>query len=485
MLGILEILTIFFPLSNKHKRESIIYLFFNILLEEIRKIMTIDLFFKPKAVCLIGASDKKNSVGNTLSFNLSKYKEKTYFVNPRLSGKKLYNKKIYSSIKEIKDKIDLAIVATPASISYDIVKEISETKCKNILMITSGFTEIGNSNLSLRIKNLISEKKINLIGPNCLGLLDLASGLDATFNSREKYDLPEKGKVSIITQSGALGLAILDLASKEQLGINKFISYGNALDLNETSLLEYLGNDNSTEIILCYIEGVADGKKFYNTLKKITPKKKVIILKGGTSKKGTEAAKSHTAAIAGSSKVFSSAIKQAGAVQVSTISELFLLSKFYSWYKEHNIKDTQIITNGGGFGVLTTDKLEEKNINLSKPSKTTLEKIKKKVPVYATVSNPIDLTGDADNTRFLETISICLEDRNISSISVLLLLQLASLSKEIPEEIAKLKNKSKKPIFVLTIGGNKTESQIKIFEKNKILCFKDPRELSVLLKLLK
>jgi len=353
------------------------------------------------------------------------------------------------------------------------------------LMVTSGFSEIGRSDLTEKIKKLITKEKINLIGPNCLGILNISKHLDATFNSRDKYDLPKVGKVSIITQSGALGVALLDLASKQRLEINKFVSYGNALDIDETDLLEYFYKDKETDIILCYIEGVRDGKRFYETLKKVIQKKKVIVIKGGISEKGTTAVKSHTAAIAGSSKVFSTVITQAGAIEVKTIKEMFDLARFFSWYAVDKIKDYQIITNGGGFGVLTTDQLDINNLKLSEVTKETSEKIKKTIPVYATFGNPIDLTGDADDKRFLQTIDFCEKDKNTNAIIVLMLLQMPSFSNKIPEEIAKLKSKTKKPIMVVTIGGNKTEKKIEEFEKRRVLCFRDPSELSSILKYLK
>lgn len=442
-------------------------------------------FFEPKSVCLIGASDKSGSVGNTIAKNLSNFKGKVYFTNPRLSGKKLFGKKVFSSITGLSEKIDLSIVATPAAITYEVVKEIAKAKCKNILMVTSGFSEIGRTDLTEKIKTLILKEKINLIGPNCLGILNLSNNLDATFNSRENYDLPMCGKVSIITQSGALGIALLDVSSKQRLEINKFVSYGNALDVDETDLLEYFEKDTKTDIILCYIEGVKNGNKFYKTLKKVTKKKKVIVLKGGISEKGTTAVKSHTAAIAGSTKVFSTALRQAGAIEVKTIKEMFDLSRFFSWYKVDNIKDSQIITNGGGFGVLTTDQLEINKLKLSEVTKETAEKIKKIMPGYATIGNPIDLTGDAGDDRFVQVIDACLKDKNTNSIIVLMLLQMPSISSTIPEKIAKLKANTKKPIMVVTIGGNKTEEKIKEFEKRKVLCFRDPSEITSVLKYLK
>ena len=164
---------------------------------------------------------------------------------------------------------------------------------------------------------------------------------------------------------------------------------------------------------------------------------------------------------------------------------MFDISRFFSWYSIDNIKDSQIITNGGGFGVLTTDQLDINNLKLSEITKETTDKIKKIIPIYASVGNPIDLTGDADDKRFLQVIDLCVKDKNTNSIIVLMLLQLPSISNKIPEEIAKLKAKTKKPIMVVTIGGNKTEKKIEEFEKRKVLCFRDPSELTNILKYLK
>jgi acetate---CoA ligase (ADP-forming) len=430
-------------------------------------------FFNPKSIAIIGASEKEGSVGRTVVKNLEYFSGNKFYVNP--GHDKIFNKKAYKSIIEIKD-VDLAIVVTPAKAVLSVIHEISKTNCKNILMITAGFDEIGNSNLSLEIKKILDKNRINLIGPNCLGILNLENNLDATFNSREKIDLPKPGNVSIISQSGALGVALLDLSSYENLNINKFISYGNALDVDESDLLEFLGQDKKTDVILCYIEGIKDGNKFLRVLKNITKTKKVIILKGGVSQKGTTAVKSHTAAIAGSSEVFFSAIDQFGAYSVDSIKDLFNLAKVFSKYKNQEIKNIQIITNGGGFGVLTTDQLDLNNISLSSLGVETIKKIKKIVPEYAVIRNPIDLTGDADNKRFINTIKFCLEDKSVSAIALLILFQLPAIDESIITDLKKLN--SKKPIFVLAIGGKKTKDIIYKIEQNGFVCFSDPKELA-------
>lgn len=437
-------------------------------------------FFYPKNIAIIGASEKDGSVGRTVIKNLEYFSGEKYYVNP--GHTKIFNKKAYKSITELKN-IDLAIIVTPARAVLSVIQEISKTNCKNVLMITAGFDEVGNNNLSLEIKTILEKQKINLIGPNCLGLLNLENNLDATFNSREKLDLPKSGNVSIISQSGALGVALLDLSSYENLNINKFVSYGNALDVDESDLLEYLGKDKKTEVILCYIEGIKNGSRFLNTLKKITIKKKVIILKGGVSQKGTTAVKSHTAAIAGSSDVFFSAIDQFGAYSVDSIKDLFNLAKIFSKYKNTKIKDVQIVTNGGGFGVLTTDQLDLNNISLCSLSNDTVKKIKKIVPDYAVIKNPIDLTGDADNKRFIDTIKYCLNDKSVSAIALLILFQLPSINESIILDLKKLN--SKKPIFVLAIGGKKTKDIVYKIENNGFICFSDPKDLAKTLSIIK
>jgi len=431
-------------------------------------------FFYPKSIAIIGTSDRLESVGRTISENLSSYSGAVYFINPRLSGCKLFRRDIYKSILNLPESVDLCFIAVPTKIILSVMQEVAKTKCKNIVMITSGFNEIGKDKLTSDLKLILEKNNINLVGPNCLGLLNLENNLNGTFNSKEKLSLPQKGNVSIISQSGALGIAILDLASYEGLRLNKFVSYGNALLLDECDLLSYLGNDKDTQVILIYIEGIKDGRRFIDVLTKVSQNKKVIILKGGISKRGSDAAKSHTAAIAGDNIIFSTAIKQAGAYEVSSINEMFNLAKIFSNYK-NKINNIQIITNGGGLGVLTSDQLDINKINLAELSSESITKIKKIVPEYAIVKNPIDLTGDATTERFIEVTKICLADKKVDSIVLLLLFQLPSLTKNIVEELEKLKRSTSKPIFIVSIGGVQTKEFTTSLEKNGVVCFSDPK----------
>jgi len=430
--------------------------------------------FYPKSIAIIGTSDRLGSVGRTISENLSGYSGNVYFINPRLSGCKLFRRDIYKSIINLPEAVDLCFVAVPTKIVLSVVEDIAKTKCKNIVMVTSGFNEIGKDKLSQDLKLILEKNNIHLIGPNCLGVLNLENNLNGTFHSKDKLSSLLKGNVSIISQSGALGIAILDLASYHGLRLNKFVSYGNALVLDECDLLNYLHTDKETDVILVYLEGIKNGRRFIDTLKKVSLVKKIILLKGGISKFGAQAVKSHTAAIAGDNLVFSSAIKQAGAYQVNSISEMFNLAKVFSNYKT-KVNNIQIITNGGGLGVLTSDQLDINKINLAELSNESISKIRKIVPEYAIVKNPIDLTGDATTERFIETLKICLSDKKVDSIVLLLLFQLPSLTKDIVEKLEELKKKTIKPIFVVSIGGTQTKEFTNSLENSGIVCFSDPK----------
>jgi len=439
--------------------------------------------FSPKSIALFGASDRNGSVGRALAENLLSYKGKVYYLNPRL--KLLFGKKVYSSIIDVKEIIDLAIIAVPSKVAVDIVKDLAKVNCKNIIIISSGFNEVGSDSLTEELMSIVKKHKMNLIGPNCLGVLNLDNNLDAIFSSKEKLVRPANGKISIISQSGALGIAILDFANFESLKINKFISYGNALDVDESDLLEYLSNDKGTDVILCYIEGVKNGRRFFNVLKKVSLKKKVIVIKGGISRQGNKAAMSHTAAIAGSSEVFSSAVRQAGGYPVDSITDMFNLARLFSTYKKIDLKNIQIITNGGGFGVLTSDQLDINGIKLAEMSDKTRKKIKKLVPSYAVVKNPMDLTGDADNERFIKAIRLCLKDKSISAIAVLFLFQLPAIDHNIIKELKMIRKSVNKPLFILAIGGKDTDKFIKELEQNNIICFRDPKFLARTIKYVK
>jgi len=269
-------------------------------------------FFKAKSIAVIGASRNPNKIGHVIVKNLleSDYSGKIYPVNPNAS--EIVGLKSYSSVSSIRGKVDMAVISVPAKYALKAVESCGKKRIKYVIMVTAGFSEVGNHDLEKDLLFLVRKYRINLLGPNVLGVFDAYSGLDTLFLPRLRLNRPKPGGISFISQSGAIGSATLDLAAKEGYGFAKFISYGNALSINESDLIEYLGNDKQTKVICLYVEGIRDGKRFIKVCKKVSKKKPIVALKGGVTKSGSKATLSHTASLAGSVDIYKAAFKQAG-----------------------------------------------------------------------------------------------------------------------------------------------------------------------------
>jgi acetate---CoA ligase (ADP-forming) len=433
-------------------------------------------FFNPKKIAVIGASRKKDKIGNIILKNLLEKKFKIYPVNP--NSKKILGKKCYSDISEIKEKIDLAIIATPANTVQEILEKAGEKKIKNIIIISSGFKEIGNTKIENDLKKTIKKYSLKVIGPNCLGIFDSYSGIDTLFMKKERLHRPKKGAISFISQSGALGGAVLDYASKKNIGFSKFISYGNAVDIDETDILEYLGKDKNTAVICMYVEQVKRGKNFIEASKKI--KKPIIFLKGGTTNSGKKAALSHTGSLAGDSEIYSGALRQAGCIQIKKIKEMFILAEILTKIKKSpKGKRIQIITNGGGYGINAADLLENAGLKLAEPDKKEYEKFKKEYP-RITISNPLDILGDSRNETYNQAIKSCIKDKNNDLILVLMLTQVPLIDEKITEIL--IKNSKEKPIIFAVLGSGLAEKiSTKLKEKN-IPCYELIEESVIAIK---
>ncbi|MBI5332654.1 MAG: CoA-binding protein [Candidatus Aenigmarchaeota archaeon] len=427
--------------------------------------------FNAKSVAIIGASRDPKKLGHVVLENmLHGYKGATYPINPEASF--ILGKKCYQSILSTDDKIDLAVVMTPAKTVPGIIGECARKGVKTAIILSVGFGEIGNHKSEGLIMK--AKKKMRILGPNCIGVYDSYSKIDTIFTTPQRQGRPGHGGISFISQSGAFGAILMDLLASEGIGLAKFISIGNRIDIDESEALEYLRNDNETKTIALYIEGVKNGRNFFNVLKKTAKQKPVIVMKAGRTGAGIEAVSSHTGTLAGHSKIFSAVFKQSHAIEATKIEDLGDFSKIFASQPFPKGKRVQIITNGGGLGILCIDELEKKQLKIAKLAEKTIKHIEKNVPAYVSVSNPMDLSGDATTERFELAIETCLKDKNTDALVIAILLQISAVQSNIVDVIINAK-KHKKPIVVCSIGGDFTTKHKKLLEQHDIPTYPTPQ----------
>lgn len=434
-------------------------------------------FFNPKSVAIIGVSRNPKKIGQVLFRNLidGGYKGHVYLVNPKAG--EIMNHKVYSSILKIKEKIDLTIIAIPAKFVFNAVKECNKKGVKDVLIISSGFKEIGNVKEENKLEEYCLKNKIRIIGVNCLGIFDAYNNFDTVFLPRYRLKRPEKGGISFVCQSGAIGSAILDLSSDKGHKFSKFISYGNATIVDESDLLEYLEDDENTKVICLYVEGVKDGDKFFKIAKRVSKKKPIIALKGGITEEGSEATLSHTGALAGAVEVYKGIFKQTGIIEVSSLEEMFNVASLIEKVGRIDGNRIQVITNGGGYGILTTDAIVGSgNLELAKFSKKNKRYLRSKFSRLINIRNPLDLVGDADSEMYRTAIESCLNDRNIDLLFVICLYQTPLITTDIVDYISGFNDLCKKPIVVVSTGGEFTEVLSSRLEENGVVVYTYPEQ---------
>jgi len=432
----------------------------------------LDFIFKPSSIAVIGASEDERKIGHIVFKNLIErgFKGKVFPVN--IKRKEILGIRCYSSVKEIPEKVDLAIIVIPAKCVPSVVRDCAEHGVKGLIVITAGFREIGEEGIKLEeeILRIIKEAKIRMVGPNCLGVINTFNNMNATFAS----DLPPPGKVSFFSQSGALGVALIDWAIENDFGIGKFASLGNKLDLNETDFLEYFGNDPETDVILGYIEDIKDGKRFLEVATRVSKIKPVIIIKAGTTEAGARAASSHTGALAGFDRAFTEAFKKAGIIRVNTIQELFETAEIFKLKKLPTGNRLLVITNAGGPGIIAADTAEKFGIKLDPMSKESIEAIVDKLPSTASLYNPVDIIGDATSERYKIVLEQAIRDPFVEGICVILTPQAVTDVENVAREIVNINQVSEKPIFTCFIGGKKVKEASKFLKSQQIPCYADP-----------
>ena len=419
-------------------------------------------FFHPQSIAVIGASNTDGKVGNDVIRNLNfNFKGPIYPINPHES--KILGYKAYASIKALRQTPDLAIIIIPAAVVPQEVEDCAKKGIKNFVIISAGFKEVGTEGAKLE-QQLVDLKKrygLQILGPNCLGYIAAMPPVNASFAN----EFPEVGNIAFISQSGALGTAILDMAAAQKIGLSYFVSLGNKCDIDEIDMLEYLADDKNTKVILLYLENISDGPRFIEVAKRVTRKKPVIVLKSGKTAQGMKAVSSHTGSLAGVAEVYSAAFKQAGAIEVEDVEDFEAVAEVMSYQELPKGNKVAVLTNAGGPGILVTDLLPKYGLELATFSKETMAKLKAGLPPAASVHNPVDIIGDALADRYAYAFSQIVKDKNVDSIIVVLTPQRMTQIAATAEAIGKQNARTKKPVILCFMGEKSIVPHYALFKK--------------------
>ena len=411
----------------------------------------LDALFLPNSVAMIGASERSGTVGRTVLENLlhPSFQGKVYAINPRHS--ELCGIKTYPSIGDVPEKIDLAVVATPAPTVPHVIGECVDAGVKSAVVISAGFRERGSKGVELerQIQEQLRRGGMRLIGPNCLGIMNPTVSLNATFAK----DAPRPGNVAFLSQSGALLTAILDWGQREQVGFSAIVSTGSMLDVDWGDLIYHFGDDPHTHSILLYMESVGNARSFLSAAREVALRKPIIVIKAGHSEEASRAAASHTGALTGSDEVLDAAFHRSGVLRVHTIADLFYMAEVLSKQPRPKGPRLTIVTNAGGPAVLATDSLIASSGQLATPSDTTLQALDQFLPPHWSHNNPIDILGDADSERYARALEIACNDPNSDGLLVILAPQGMTDPSQVAERMKPYAKSSGKPVLASWMGG--------------------------------
>jgi len=376
----------------------------------------LDALFAPKTIAIIGASEKPGSVGRTLAENLRAFEETTYLVNP--NHKEVLGAKTFPDIVSLPEKVDLAVIATPAPTVPGLIRECAKAGVAGAVIISAGFKECGTTGAELERQILAEARRgrLRLIGPNCLGVMAPHARLNATFAE----GIARPGNVAFISQSGALCAAVLDWSFRENVGFSAFVSVGSMLDVGWGDLITYFGDDPHTKSIVCYMESVGDARAFLSAAREVALTKPIIVLKVGHTEAAAKAAASHTGALTGSDAVLDAAFRRVGVLRVETIEELFDMAEVLAKQPRPHGPRLAMVTNAGGPGALATDALVFSGGQVANLSPATTEALSRFLPPHWSHGNPIDLLGDADAERYAKAVALAAKDPNTDGVLVVL-----------------------------------------------------------------
>jgi acetyltransferase len=434
--------------------------------------LPLDAIFAPRAVAVIGATEKPGSVGRAILRNLisNPFGGAVYPVNPHRPN--VLGIRAYARIADVPESVDLAVVVTPAPTVPDVVRECVEAGVKGAIIISAGFKETGREGAELESKVMEAARRgpMRLIGPNCLGVMRPGLGLNATFATQ----IARPGTVGFLSQSGALCTAILDWSLRVNVGFSAFVSVGSMLDVGWGDLIDYLGGDPDTKCIVVYMESVGDARSFLSASREVALSKPIIVIKPGRTETAAKAAASHTGSLAGSDEVLDAAFRRVGVLRVNSISQVFDIAEVLSKQPRPRGPRLAIVTNAGGPGVLATDALIENRGELAALSSQSMEALNRSLPPAWSHNNPIDILGDADAERYARTLAITAQDPNIDGFMVILTPQTMSDPTGTARELQAYAKVPGKPVLASWMGGSAVEPGEQILDHASIPTFAYP-----------
>ncbi|MCW4015155.1 MAG: GNAT family N-acetyltransferase [Candidatus Bathyarchaeota archaeon] len=438
--------------------------------------LNLEKIFEPKSIAVVGASDEEGSVGYALMKNLTKagYQAKVYPVN--IHKTQILGFKAYQNVAQLPETVDLAVIATPAKTVPDIVEQCGKAGIVGAIIISAGFKEAGPKGKELENKILETKRKYNMriVGPNCLGVIRPSINLNATFTNK----LPKQGNIAFISQSGALGSAVLDWATHENIGFSNFVSVGSMIDIDFGDLIDYFGTDPKTRSILMYVEGITSARKFMSAARHFARTKPIIVVKAGKFDETAKAIAAHTGAQASEDVAYGAAFKRVGIVRVEEIGDLFNCAEVLGVQPLPRGANLAIITNTGGAGIMAADALIAGGGKLAKLDPSSVEKLDDTLPSHCSKANPIDILGDAKTDRYETSINVCLSDKNVDGLLIIYAPQGLADSVEVAKTVSKLCEKKEfgKPVLTSFMGYAEVEEANRILNQNSIPTYSTPEQ---------
>jgi len=441
---------------------------------------SIDFLFKPKSIALIGAAHTEEKLGGVILKNLLKFKGAVYPVNPKYG--ELMGLKSYPSVRDIPEPVDLAIIIRPAAEVPEILRGLSG-RAKCAVVASSGFAEIGENALQDEVKKIGKEAGIRILGPNCMGIYNSSHKLDTFFLPHERLKRPKKGNVAVVTQSGAILSCLLGALELSSAGVSKAVSYGNAIDIDEAEIYEYLAKDRNTKVAISYIESIGDGRKFIEKAKILTEKKPLLVLKAGKGVSGQAAAFSHTGRLAGRYEVFISIMRQFGIREAEDFDVLIDATKALSYYpsvsppgkgriKGGSKRRVCIITNGGGSGVLAADECMRQGLEVAKLPDDKADKLRKVFPRFYGINNPVDLTAQVKDGDYFTALNELKDDYD--GFLIIALSNVYGITEKLPELMKACRADINKPIVFHIAQSGISKRLTALLEKAKIPAYPSP-----------